>query len=646
MSIKKFFQVFLLLFVFGCSNVSFISGQKSDDLYTKTFLANIESIKKQYAAGDKKGSLEKLKKIKEDSLLPTEKSLRRNLIGVIQFSSGEYEQAIFNFDIALSTSGLDDSLTSQIYMNLAGSYYKLQSMDKAYSSLKLIREEQLAKSDKGKFYELKLMVSRELGHNRDALLTLIHLVGSAKSLELVKGSDKFNELVNVFFKLESGERLRVLEEFDDSKTVVVGYLGYLEAEKRYYLGQKDEAKQILEWVSDKFGEDKDIASLVSGFASRIVNFTKMDQKSIGVILPMTGSKKEFGERALVGIDSGFREKLMKGGYTLHLSDSKGSGVVGALRVKELVETKYVSVIIGGLFSSTAEKEYLEAKKYGVLFISLAPVYLPKSMKDTLLIEVPGSIESQINTLLSSKVLSHLGNKAAILYSDDSTGEAYVSEFWRVASEKGLEITGAIPYSPTQNDFRDQVQNILGLKFKRDRQEELELVSEINNLKEKGSVRRLLDLKPTVDFNWVFVQSTPNVALQLLPSFRYFDAPDLTFVGGPTWRSKSLAKDSKKIGKLYFVGEDVDKAQESISSSFQAKYNSKAKIIEIYSYDATKMIEGFLLDQSYNKREELDGSIKKKAEITGITGNWKQSDGIWIKDMSLLQMKKETISHFL
>jgi tetratricopeptide (TPR) repeat protein len=173
MQVIRIFTLLFILLLSGCSGISIISGQNSEDLYTKQFLISIGKIKGRYGAGDKKGALAKLKLLKEENLLPSEKALRRNLIGVIKFSTGEYEQAIFNFDIALATSGLDEALTSQVYMNLASSYYKLQQMEKAYSALKLIQEESLRKNDKKKYYELKLMISKELGQHRDALLALI-----------------------------------------------------------------------------------------------------------------------------------------------------------------------------------------------------------------------------------------------------------------------------------------------------------------------------------------------------------------------------------------------------------------------------------------------------------------------------------------
>ncbi|MGB0360870.1 MAG: GTPase Era, partial [Endozoicomonas sp.] len=39
-------------------------------------------------------------------------------------------------------------------------------------------------------------------------------------------------------------------------------------------------------------------------------------------------------------------------------------------INDLIQKHHVSIIIGGLFPDTAKEEYLEAKKYGVLYVSL------------------------------------------------------------------------------------------------------------------------------------------------------------------------------------------------------------------------------------------------------------------------------------
>ena len=87
----------------------------------------------------------------------------------------------------------------------------------------------------------------------------------------------------------------------------------------------------------------------------------MNAASVGVVLPLSGSKAGFGKRALFGIDQSIQKNAL-GKYKIHIADSKSSAAVGSYRVKELAESHFVSTIIGGLFPQEAMGEYLEAKK--------------------------------------------------------------------------------------------------------------------------------------------------------------------------------------------------------------------------------------------------------------------------------------------
>ena len=143
-------------------------------------------------------ALAKLTKMSEESLMPTEKALKRNLIGVILFSRDKFEQAIFNFDIALSTSRLDESLTSQIQLNLASSYYKLNVPEKAYYILNSINIDTLKGGERDKFYKLKFKVASELGKDKDVVLSLIHYLGTKQTIGSLKSDPLYEKFYSSF----------------------------------------------------------------------------------------------------------------------------------------------------------------------------------------------------------------------------------------------------------------------------------------------------------------------------------------------------------------------------------------------------------------------------------------------------------------
>lgn len=641
--------LFCLTLFASCGGISVISQNSTEGLYTKGFLAKISLVKALYKKGNTKLAMNKLKAVGDDKLLPAEEAMRRNLFGVFYFSKKNYEQAILNFELALPKSRLDQSLTAQIYLNLASSYYKLGHIEKALATTNLCEKLSLGSDEeRKKYHRLRATLASELGQSELEVEELIQYLTDKESIASLKSEPLFEKLLSKFFSETPRNRLRVFEKFEDSKIFNISYLAYLNIEKLYYRGNKDEAGHLIDWLLARESQFVEVTSLVENLQFRISNYSKMTANSIGIILPLSGKKSRFGKRALLGVDSGVRilsgeKKEGSPKFNLHIGDSKGSGVVGALKVKELIEKHYVSTIIGGLFSAEATKEYLEARKHGVFFISLSEIYLPKEQKDHLLLEIPGSVESQVARLFSDDMLKHFGKKGAIIFPKTNRGDAFVNEFWRKANQSKVSVVGVHSFEKNATDHRGTVKNLLGIKYPRERQEELELLSEIHSLEKNSTIRRIQTLKPKIDFDWVFLPIYPKEAIQLIPAFTYYDAFKLNLIGGPSWRSRALVKDSYKLGKLHFIGDGIKDTQVSFKQKFEALYKKRPKLIEMRSYDAYQIIMSLLKESEFSTRDEFDQSIRTKEELEGITGNWKLNDGIWIKEMSPLKIHRSKIT---
>ncbi|PIP92652.1 MAG: hypothetical protein COW00_01340 [Bdellovibrio sp. CG12_big_fil_rev_8_21_14_0_65_39_13] len=641
MSIRQtFFYIVVLLFV-GCSGITMLN-QKKDDLYSEKFIQQIEQVKNLFRQGQADRALSTLKQIDDSVLLPTEKASRRNLMGVIWFSKDSYEQAIYNFDQALTTSSLDSALTSQVHLNLASSYFKLGNYEKAYSASLLVDAENLPEADKRKHFRILYRIASELGRDREVVLSLIHYLSDKKSINDLKTDPLFEKLSLSFSNLDSNSRLKVLQEFENKKFFVVGFLGFSEAERLYYSSSRDEANSIIRWILQKFDDSSELKDLSEGLQQRALNLSRMNPEVIGVILPLTGDKKSYGQRALVGIDSMLREAIKENprfaNYKLVIKDSEGSGAIGALRIKELIEKESASLVIGGLFSNEAEREYLEAKRNGILFVSLSQIYIPKEMKDHLVVEIPGSIESQINMLFKQDSIKNLGKRASVLYPKGPRGEAIVNEFWRKAHSLGVEVIDVLPFDENQTDFREVVRNVLGLKYPRVRQEEYDILNDIFNIEEARGTRRLQVLPPRVDFDWIFVPAFPKEALQIIPSFAYYDAFNVKFIGGPSWRSKAISDESTKLGELFLLGDDIESVDESFSNAFLADYKRRPRLIEIVAHDALSIAIGLLKDSTVESRIDLDRKVRSTEFLSGKSGKWKLEEGVWIKEMALIKLR--------
>ena len=653
---KSLLVLSLFLSVSSCSGVSMITPERkvadnvdTSNLYRQDFLQKINVAKEKFRRGKKDSALKDLGEMNDTNLSTAEKATRKNLIGVINFSSKKYEASVASFEEALILAKEDPALEAQIYLNLGSAYYKLNQNEKALSTLSLANYKNLQDGEAKKFHQLHALLSQQLGKKEQGLSSLIRSLEDKKTISELSTEARFFQAEDLFMKLSTSERARLLEEFDQEKNLAVPYLAYKEAEIAFREGDQSRVTDYSEWIEKRYSDNAEIMTLVKSLGIRNQNnTTAIDVRYIGVALPLSGDLKSLGERALAGIDialEGITQEPTKK-YRLEIKDTQGNSATGAFAVKDLIEVNNVAAIIGGLTSSEATKEYLEAKKYGVVYVSLSKVLLPKEEKNHLLIEIPGSIESQVSLLFSEKMMEKVGKRPAILYPRNDIGEAYAHEFWRQSKKNNLDVTGLLSFDTNQSDYRETIKNILGIKFNREREEELSIVNDISRLESKKSIKRLQNLQPQIDFDWVFVPALPREAVQLLPNFNYFDAFNLSYVGVPSWRSELMSNEGYRYGNVFFMDESMGTNETPFTQKFFEKFKKQPNFVETIAYDSLKILTEVIEDGSFQTRKDLDLALIKKGSLQSETGKWRLEDGVWIKDMNTFRIKREGIEQVM
>ena len=635
-----FLALWLTVSLLGCSTVSSLKSTENKS-YTPAFLAKIEQVKGFYQKKHYQSALSELKKLQGQEYSPIERAYTKNLMGIIYFSMGDLNRSESSFLEAISLYDYRSFLRARVHLNLAGLYYKKNLYPKSYQYLVKMDEDLLEGQDREKFYELGRIIGKELGQKMLWTTSLIGIMGEVNSIDEIQSHALFETLRANYLELSDRDKASIFTKSKKDSLLLIGYFSFLDAKRRYYEGEREKAIDILDWLKGFYGRSSEIRSLIDDFFTRVDNYSKMNAFSIGIVLPLSGKRANFGKRALTGIDQGIRSYALDK-YKIHIVDSEGSSAVGSYRVKELAESHFVSTIIGGLFPQEALTEYLEAKKHGILYISLSQIYLPKDQKDHLLLEVPGSIESQMEMLFSKKILNKFGRKAAIVYPQDRRGRAYVDEFWRRANAASVDITGVQSYSKDKTDYREPIEKLLGLRFERERQEERDILSKIYKLEKRRAVRRIQILRPQIDFDWVFIPAFPKEALQIIPSFSYYDAFGVNIIGESAWRSQSLLKQEYRYTNLYFVGDDIADLSKEFSQNFFERYRHWPRILEIRGYDAFFIASSLLKGARLDDRDKLDRHIRSRRKLSGITGSWNFQDGTWLKDMAPYTLKKGAI----
>ena len=632
--IKFLISLVLILVFVSCSNISILN----QNYYSPEFLKKIESIQIKYKDGDKENALMSLRQMSDEGLNSDELAKKYNLLGVMYFSQDDLESAIENFQLAKKFIDQDKFLDAQISLNLASSYYKTQQLELTSSILNNINPEYFSKEEKQKYYKLRFTISNLNKNHKDVVHSLLYLTTGLESFADINHYQYKEILVDNYKNLSSSERVFLIDKFSEMNPLVTAYLGRNEVSLRFYSGDKEGAQDVVNWLEEKYSNIPEIKTFIDDYKYRVDNYSKISSGSIGVVVPLSGRFEKYGKQALNGINTalainGKEDQSLK----VFIKNNKNNKLLSKNLIQELILKHNVSVIIGGLFPHLAQEEYLEAKKYGVMFVSLSPIYLPREKKDHLLIEISGSVESQLEYLLSDQNLEKFGKRIAVLYPDTDKGNSYVNELWRVQSSGKIGVSNLNKYEKGVKQFLQPVKKLLHLNNPRERKEELEIWKEIRSY-EKKNVRVINELPPIIDFDWVFLPAVPLDAVQIISSFTYYDAKRLKFFGGPSWNNKKLQKERRSLGQMYYVGNDTTDVQYDFVKKY-ARHNEgkKPHFVDTLSYEGALLTLNILNGQKFEQRSDLEERILSFKELKGLTSSWSNIEGIWIKKMDILEI---------
>ncbi|HXH74357.1 MAG TPA: ABC transporter substrate-binding protein [Bacteriovoracaceae bacterium] len=635
--------ILLLIFCFAsCSQLTQKETSIEDSDISEAAKLKLQEARDLIRNNQFKPSIVKLAELGDEKLSPLEKALKYNLKGVAHFSLGEVDKSLSNFVIADKYSPKDTQLYSQVQLNMASAHFKLNQFNELKTRLGMIDPKALSEVEQKKFAQLNHAYGIKFENHPLIVSSSVILLSDLKTFAEITSSNLYEPMKASFKKLSQNEKIALLEEFNESNNLAVAQLAQLEAEDRYINGDKSGAQDVVAWLKGEFPENEEVNRFIKDFELRLENSSRISIESIGVVLPMTGTKATFGQKALSGIDTGLKLLALNERVKVHTKDVADSPAQGAQAVLELIRGEKVAFIIGGLFPENAKAEYLEARKYGVLYISLSQINLPKEDKNHHLIEVQGSIESQIETLLSDEMIKKFGPRVGVIYPENEGGKAYMDEIWRLSAEKNLQVTSIASFPRNTHDYRDTAQLFLGLKHPRERSEELKILEDVY-AHEKTSIRRVQTLPPVLDFDWVFMASYPQETAQLVPTLGYYDATRIKVIGGPSWGSKSMVKEQKHLGTLYFVGDDPQDINQDMLVKFQEIYGKPAGLIEIMALDAMKLgAEALQASGPVSGRDEFDTKIKEKGELKGLAAAWVYKDGVWLKRMNTMTITRGEI----
>jgi branched-chain amino acid transport system substrate-binding protein len=575
-------------------------------------------------SGDSKKALARLKKFTQmypDSDLTGEAHFA---MAEIYWKNHQYNEALASY-LAIVDSPVNSAFENSARLRAMQTYLKLSQPADAESLLKIGFRSQLSQQDSLELEKIKADTYLALKKNKDALLSLISLV--ERHPEPI-AREKFRVLAQEVLDSK-------LTEDEIREVAFNNKFGYLQAPAKYRYAllmaeqrQYSRARALFAEVA-QLSPGTELAERATGFVAQIDARSRVDERTIGVVLPLSGKQAAIGYKALKGIQLGLGiYGRTPSNFKLAIVDSEGNPDTARRAVERLVQEDNAIAIIGGLLSRTATAEATKAQELGIPAIMLSQKAGVTQAGDFVF----------RNSLTSQMQVEHLVNVAmnqlgyrnfAILYPNDAYGVEFANLFWDEVKARGGDIRGAQIYDPKETDFRSHMQRLSGLYYLEDRADEYRLrLKAFNEKNPKRSARQggpsVEDLlPPIVEFDAVFVPDSARAVGQIAPMLAYNNITNVRLLGTNIWNSPGLISRGQKFveNSIFvdsFLATDPVFMTSDFFTNFKATFDEEPSLTEIQAYDSALILRQ-LIGSGERTRLGLQTRMSNLQNFTGALG---------------------------
>ncbi len=381
----------------------------------------------------------------------------------------------------------------------------------------------------------------------------------------------------------------------------------------------------------------------------------------GLLLPLSGPLRPFGERALRG--ALLASRLLSGGEDLGIrlavADSAGEAEVAAAALRQLA-ARGVLGVVGPLKGNVAVESGRVGRELGVPLVCLTPA--PEAAGGGAF-RLYLREEDETARLVEYAIDERGIGRFAILYPDTVLGRRYRDLFWSEAVRRGAEITGVEAFDPATRAPDEAIQRLTGVhglsaeevrerfleeeRVRVERERDLLLAldfggvvseaeaAEVPEADEEGTPadraqeievdeERLARYRPEpiVDFEGLFLPISGLEAAQVAPQMAFHDVERIVLLGLRTWNYPAFVEVGEEaVAGALFAGEfdpSRPEAREFVDA-YRAQYGEPPGVIEAYAYDAVSVMvfggTGFGEETRDSLRRRL-GSLWAAGAVTG------------------------------
>ena len=487
---------------------------------------------------------------------------------------------------------------------------------------------------------------------------------------------KFDE-VNKLIPLTTNEAREVLHY-----RLIRFYLHYSEFSKLY--------KEILSFERE-FPQSLFITE-VNSIKKRIEKLVTVSPNKIGVLLPLSGKYRNFGEQFIKNLElfEGFMrvenpdEKDLRyistDGIEFVFKDTEGEESRVEKAVMELINNENIIAILGPVFIQESEKAAYLSSRYNIPIIIL-------SRKDDITSAGEYVFRNCLTNRLQATEIARYAiqklnlERFAIIYPNNNYGVELTNYFWDEVERNNREVTGVESYDVDQTTFTAPSRKITGkfypeLRTKR-KDEEIELPKWAEGLSGARLEALLKKMKanfpPIVDFDALFIPDYYDKVSLVVPAVAYEDVmftnatkkelenaekvlgikniKPVQLLGANGWNSEELIKRMGKYAEnaIFIDGFFADSENEYTSKYVQLftfKYQTKPNLIDSQFYDTILITLHILRNRKPQSREEFVESLKRLSGVFGSGGELKVNEKrevlrplkiLTVKDRKIVEM---------
>lgn len=410
-------------------------------------------------------------------------------------------------------------------------------------------------------------------------------------------------------------------------------LGNLRSGAYFRLGEmsldnknQDEARSYFSKAISVDPSSED-AQRAQDLLSQLEAVRRVEPKTVGVVLPLTGKYSSIAQKTLRGVQMGLGlYNNYPSSFKLAVIDSEGNPDAARRGVERLVKEDNVIAMIGSVLSKTAPAVAAKTNELGVPSIALSQ---KSGITEAGTNVFRNSLTSEMQVRYLVKVaMEDLGmKKFAILFSNDPYGVEFANIFWDEVLARGGSITAAQNYSAKETDFHDVIQRLVGTYYIETRNDEYRVrLKDWAKAQGKAAARMTPPddlLPPLVDFDAIFIPDSAKSMGQIAAMLTYNNVKNVKLLGTNLWNTPGLEKRAGNFANnlLFvdsFVSSDPNYAHSQFVKDYKTIFNEEPGILEVQGYDAALLLRQ-LISQGYTSRESLSRALAKVQDFPGSLG---------------------------